>query len=209
MHSFCHTAHSHTNCKTSHIHEQHKWVSFEQRCKCFLPARITVASLQQCVAQKLTTGINDTAVDLPANSSVICTRMVSEWILPQFCIFHQLVCVHSLQNQGPSCEAKMLHSDIFRSIWAVLCLRQLAAGLSPWRPRSDRGPVHVGFVVDHIVLRTGFSHSTIFLPWQYNSTIAPHLFIHSFIHPSLMLHNLSYWQSFITTLQKENFVIFH
>ena len=35
---------------------------------------------------------------------------------------------------------------------AVPLLRRLVAGLSPRRPRSDPGSVHVGFVVDKVAL---------------------------------------------------------
>jgi len=97
------------------------------------------------------------------------------------------LCVHLLRNQGPSCEARVLQFDIFHRIWAVLWLRQLGAGHSLWRTRFDRGPVHVRFVVDHTVLGQVSLTVLLFLPWQYNCSSAPH----SFIHPPLMLNNLS------------------
>jgi hypothetical protein len=107
--------------------------------------------------------------------------MVSEWILPQFCVFHQLafVFIHckikvplvkltyytahfsqylgSVMPQAVSCWPLTLQVKIWS--WASKCA---ICGRS-------------------CSTQTGFSHSTIFLPWQYNSTNAPH----SFIHPSI------------------------
>jgi hypothetical protein len=47
---------------------------------------------------------------------------------------------------------------------AVPWLRQLVAGLSPWRPRFAPGSVHVGFVVDKMAFGQVFSPSSSVFP---------------------------------------------
>jgi hypothetical protein len=53
-------------------------------------------------------------------------------------------------------------------------LRQLVAGLSPWRPRFAPGSVHVGFVVDKMAFGQVFSPSSSVFPYQYHYTMALH-----------------------------------
>ena len=113
------------------------------------------------------------------------------------------LCVHLLQNQGPSCEATVLHCDIFHCIWAVLWLRQLHAGHPPWRQRFDHGTVHVRFVMYHTVLGQVFLTVQLFLPCKYNCSSTPH----SFNHPPLMLHDLCNCKS-LTHSKKKIFQYF-
>jgi hypothetical protein len=56
---------------------------------------------------------------------------------------------------------------------AVPWLRRLVAGLSPRRPGFDPRAVHLGYVVDKVVLGQAFSPSTSVFPCQLYSTDTP------------------------------------
>jgi len=100
--------------------------------------------------------------------------MVSGWILSVFCL-----CVHSLKNLGPSCEAKVLHFDIFHRIWAVLWLRRSGGSLSlrgpAFNPRLGR--VRLWWIEWH--WDRFFSQYFSFL-CQYHSANVPLTFIYRF-----------------------------
>jgi hypothetical protein len=69
------------------------------------------------------------------------------------CTSRHLVCLASL-FQMVSDEQYGLWS--FRSDGIMQCFWRLVAGLSPWKPGLDPGPVHVGFVVERMTLEQGY-----------------------------------------------------
>jgi hypothetical protein len=96
-----------------------------------------------------------------------------------------IVYVASVVSQSDSWNGRSFKVVTATAFWVVPWHRRLAVGTSPRRPRFDRGPVHMGFVVGRVAL------GQIFLRVRRNFSVRNILPVsHTFIYlsPTLFSH---------------------
>jgi hypothetical protein len=120
-------------------------------------------------------GIIQTITDFPYKQYIFLVESLNVGVTNAWTYMHhktQLMFL-SLHTRRP--VVWFLKNIIYNYVYkkSMPWLRQLVAGLSPRRPGLDPGSVHVGFVVDKVVLGQVFFPSTSVFPCQFQSTGAP------------------------------------